>query len=278
MVLKRRLPADRTYEQLKNHYLVEKEIADRIKKASPAERREIYATMYDELFAKVPDHPRLTIRDTPELTLKSNRSKFSQLKNLIKRETVFAEFAPGDCKFSIFMCDHVKQVYAIDISDQSSQEDVKPDNFKLIIYNGYDLDEMNDNTIDVLYSDQLIEHFHQDETKPHFAIGCRILKEGGIYIFRTPHTRSGPVDISMYFSEEAEGFHLKEWTYSELYVLLKDVGFRKIRSYWFAKRIKIRLPNIYFKFIEKILQPFPKKYIRKISRLCIPDIICEAVK
>lgn len=278
MKLKRPLPKNRTYEQLKNHYLVEKEIAERIKKADPEQRKKIFATMYDELFEKVPDHSRLTIRDTASLTEKSNQSKYKLLSGLITPEIVFAEFAPGDCKFSLAISSKVKQVYGIDISDQKNPEDKEPENFKLIIYDGYNLSEIKEQSIDVLFSDQLIEHFHPDETKPHFELARKMLKQKGKYLFRTPHYQSGPYDISMYFSDEPEGFHLKEWTYTEIYKLLKDSGFRKVKSYWFAKNIKLRLPNIYFITIEFILSLFPKRKIRKISKLAMPCIACMAIK
>lgn len=108
MKLKKALPSNRTYDQVLNHYLVEKEIAQRIKEAKPEDRKKIYATMYDQLFEKVPDHPRLTVRDNIQLTQKSNNSKYSHIKNLIGPQTVFAEFAPGDGKFAAFMAKHVK--------------------------------------------------------------------------------------------------------------------------------------------------------------------------
>lgn len=60
MELLRPLPPHRTRKQVENHYLVEKAIAERLKAASREERRLIYSTTYDELFARVPDHPRLT--------------------------------------------------------------------------------------------------------------------------------------------------------------------------------------------------------------------------
>ena len=98
-----------------------------------------------------------------------------------------------------------------------------PRNFELIVYDGYEL-PIPDNTIDVVFSDQLIEHFHPDDTLFHFRLVRRILKPGGVYVFRTPHGFSGPHDISQYFCHSAKGFHLKEWTYVELSRLLHQVG------------------------------------------------------
>lgn len=64
MKLKHPPPPGRTEEQLRNHYLVEKSIAERLKRANREERKRIYREMYDELFRKVPDHPRLTRRSS----------------------------------------------------------------------------------------------------------------------------------------------------------------------------------------------------------------------
>jgi len=52
MKLKRRLPKDRTFEQIKNHYEVEKSIAGNLKSADREKRKTIYPVMYDELFAR----------------------------------------------------------------------------------------------------------------------------------------------------------------------------------------------------------------------------------
>ena len=78
---------------------------------------------------------------------------------------------------------------------------------------------IDEESLDIVFSDQLIEHFHPEETELHFRLVNRILKKGGKYIFRTPHALTGPHDISKYFCDEPEGFHLKEWTFSELNIV-----------------------------------------------------------
>ena len=82
MKLKRPLPSDRSFEQVKNHYIVEKAIAEKLKQANREERKFIYATMYNDLFKQVPDHSRLTRRASEELTFAANKSKFTLIKKL----------------------------------------------------------------------------------------------------------------------------------------------------------------------------------------------------
>jgi 2-polyprenyl-3-methyl-5-hydroxy-6-metoxy-1,4-benzoquinol methylase len=215
MDLRLKLPEGRTYQQVKNHYLVEKSIADRLKAASREERKLIYSGMYDELFQKVPDHPRLTVRSSEQLTRSENKNKLKLIKKLLNPDTVFLEFAPGDCRFAFETAKYVRKVYGVDISDQIGEVDKLPENFNLIIYDGYQLDGIEANSIDLIFSDQFIEHLHPDDTFLHFELAFSLLKPGGKYIFRTPHAFSGPYDVSMYFSDIPQGFHLKEWTYSE---------------------------------------------------------------
>jgi SAM-dependent methyltransferase len=278
MKLKHPLPPGRTYEQILNHYQVEKEIAARLMSASREERKKIYAGMYDELFAKVPDHSRLTRRQDEAETRRANRSKFALVRRFVNPSIIFAEFAPGDCRFVMEVAPKVRQAFGIDISDQRNPDDPTLPNFRLIIYDGYNLDEVHDESIDVLFSDQLVEHFHPEDTSLHFQVACRILKTGGRYIFRTPHLFAGPHDISKYFSDTPQGFHLKEWTYTELRPVLQQAGFTKISSHMLLKHRMVPVPFAYFAAWEKILDRLPHAKIRRLAGILIREIIIIAVK
>lgn len=278
MKLKYPLSDDRTYEQIKNHYEVEKAIAKRLKGAGREERKHIYSTMYDELFEKVPDHPRLAHRDDKRNIEGRSAKTFEIIEKFVDRNTIFAEFAPGDCNFAYFTAGKVKRVYAIDISKQSSGKREEPENFSLIIYNGYDLD-MPDQSVDIVFSDQLIEHLHPEDVEYHFDLVRRILRKGGKYIFRTPHAYFGPWDISRYFSDEPEGFHLKEWTYGNLERIISKRGYSDIYGYKkLGKRFKILRP-LYLKAMEKLLSALPMRLRRRASRPFLPmKLIIVAVK
>ncbi|UCF05454.1 MAG: class I SAM-dependent methyltransferase [bacterium] len=267
--MRRRLPHDRTYEQVKRHYEVEKAIAERLKSGSREVRERIYACMYDEVLAKVPDHPRLAARDDEGRIEEIGRRTHEIVEKYVNTDTVFAEFAPGDCSFAYYISRYVREVYAVDISKQSSGKYQEPSNFSLIIYNGYDLD-MADNSVDVAFSDQLIEHLHPEDVEHHFDLVKRILREGGIYIFRTPHAYFGPWDVSKYFSDTPEGFHLKEWTYSGLEKIIKKLHYSRVYGYKKIGKNFIIIRPLYFKIVEKLLSIFPMKLRRKVSRPLLP--------
>jgi len=280
--LKRKLPKNRTFEQIKRHYEVEKSIAEKLKRANREERKAIFPVMYDELFAKVADHPRLSKRENKEKVLAANRQKLQLVKKYLNDFTVFLEFGSGDCHFASEVCKHVKQVYAVDISDQRGKLFNAAHNFELIVYDGYNLD-LEDSSIDVVFSDQLIEHLFPGDIEGHFKLVKRILRDKGLYIFRSPHAFFGPQDISKYFSDEPEGFHLKEWTYSEIEKILKKLNFSSWHGLWRINRkmIKkyVKFPFCYFKTTEAVLKHLSKKPQRIISRGFLPvKMVMIAIK
>ena len=234
--------------------------------------------MYDELFSNVPDHPRLKetkITDTDSPTLLF-------LKEYLNDSSVYVEFGPGDCQFASTVCKYAKKVVAVDISDQRKEGSRFPSNFELIIYDGYDLN-MESGSVDVVFSDEFIEHLHPEDVEYHFQLVKRILHDEGLYIFRTPHAYFGPHDISKFFSDEPEGFHLKEWTHSEIEETLKKVNFTSWNGFWrinskLNKNYK-KIPFGYFKIAEAMLKGLPKKPQRKVSRLFLPlKVFMIAVK
>lgn len=279
---KRRLPKDRMFEQIKNHYEVEKSIAERLKNSAREERKAIFANMYDELFAKVTDHPRLKEKENNEKIQASNIQKLKLVKKFLNDLTVFVEFGPGNCNFSFEVSKYVKKVYAVDISDQRGRNYNIPTNFELVVYDGYNLN-LEDNSVDVAFSDQFIEHLHPEDAEYHFQLVKRILRNNGRYVFRSPHAFFGPHDISKYFSDEPQGFHLKEWTHSEIEKILKKVNFTSWHGYWRVnKQLNkkyAKIPFCYFKVAEVLLKNLPRKQQRFISRLFLPmKLYMTAVK
>lgn len=276
---RRSLPPGRSLEQVQNHYLVEKSIAERLKKSCLEERKLIYATMYQELFGKVPDHPRLTRRESADLTARANRSKLCLVGGFLDESSVFVEFASGDCRFAGRVAGRVGRAYGIDISDQRNSKDGFPENFELIVYDGYNLDEIENDSVDIVFSDHLIEHLHPEDARLHFALVRRILKTGGKYVFRTPHALTGPHDVSRYFSDEPECFHLKEWTYTEIKKMLEDLRYAEFHPRWRAKRINLRMPYGYFSMCERMLVRIPDRFSRRLAaKLLIPSLYGVAVK
>lgn len=272
------LPQNRSLEQVWNHYVVEKEIASRLKSANREQRREIYATMYDVLFEKVPDHSRLQIRDDPSRVARANRGKWDLIQSFIHEDQVFVEFAPGGCRFSFEVCQKVRKVIGIDISDQMGNPDSVPDNFELIVYDGFELD-MEPESVDLVFSDQLLEHLHPEDTRLHFELVYGMLRPSGKYVFRTPHRFSGPHDISAFFSEDKpEGFHLKEWTFGEFDQLLPELGFRSWKAYRLSRGRLIPIPLPALLFLEAMIGGLSRRKRVALARRFLQSVIMAVEK
>jgi SAM-dependent methyltransferase len=282
MKLKRSLPKDRTFEQIKKHYEVEKSIAAKLRQSNKEQRKAIYPVMYDELFSKVTDHPRLIVSKSKEKAETTDKEKLKLVKKFLNDSIVFIEFGPGDCYFAYEVCQYVKKAYAIDISDQRGKNRQAPANFELVVYDGYNLDIEN-GSADVVFSDQFIEHLHPEDALHHFQLVKRILRDQGVYVIRTPHAYFGPHDISRYFSDEPEGFHLKEWTHSEIQSMLNKLDFSSWHGYWRINnqinKTYIKIPFFYFNIVEAMLKNLAKKPRRYFSRIFLPiKIFMIAVK
>lgn len=224
----------RPLESIRRQYEVEKDLHGRLMNSTRAERTRLFAELYDELFRRVPDHPRLTRRDTEEYSRRAVAARMNILRPHLAGVQTFMEIAPGDCRLAYEMCRHVGKVIALDISDQSGGQHNAPANFHFETYDGYTL-KLPDNSVDLAFSYQFLEHVHPDDHEDHFRTVLRVLRPGGAYIFDTPHKFSGPHDASGLFAVEAEGMHLREWTYREMDALVRRVGFREAWTYRFGK-------------------------------------------
>ena len=272
--LKKPLPSDRSLEQVLNHYKVEKAIADKLKASTPEERQQLNNTMYQQLFAKVPDHPRLTRRTSEQQSETAINRKMHSVREFLDNSITFAEFGAGDCRFANEVAKQVKRSVGLDISDQRPANFPAQPNFKLITYDGHNLHEVEEGSIDFAFSDQLIEHLHLEDVKVHLGHAYRLLKSGGKYFIRTPHQLTGPHDVSQYFSDKPECFHLKEWTYHEIKKRLQEAGFSDISCYRYRKR----RPYVYFWLFEHALSWFPKSVIRRMAQYLIPSLDIMAIK
>ena len=260
-----RITDERTIEQIKEQYRIEKELADILRAAKSNERRKLYTSLYDEFFRRVSDHPGLKRKQTPELIYKHVNNQLKFLNKFLKNDITFLEVGPGDCSLAIEVAQKVRYVYAVDVSFEVAQKISFPNNFQLVISNGSNIPVSN-RSIDLAYSHQLMEHLHPDDADYQLKNIYEALLEGGIYICLTPNRFSGPHDISKYFDDIATGFHLKEYTISELTTKFKRAGFKKLKLYAGGRGIYIRFPLIMAIACEIILNSMPMFFRKTIAR------------
>lgn len=255
----------RTPEQIREHYEIEKELANRLRYASKQERRYLYSSLYDELYQRVPLHPQLTRKLLPVETTQAVNSQIKFLMPFLNKNSTFLEIGPGDCALSFEAAKFVKQVYAVDVSDEITKCSSIPGNFQLILSDGCSV-PIPSNSVNVAYSNQLMEHLHPDDAFEQLQHIYNVLIPGGAYICITPNRLSGPSDVSMDFDEIATGFHLKEYTTLELSNLFRKIGFSRVRVYIGVKVKYISLPVFTITLCEILLDKFPYALRKTIAR------------
>jgi len=255
-------------EQLREHYEIEKKLASRLRNASRQERGYLYASLYDELYRRVPSHPQLTRKSSPQEKASAVSKEIKFVKPFLGKDSKFLEVGPGDCSLAIEIAKFAKEVYVVEVSNEISKGLVQPKNFHFIPSDGCSI-KITKNSIDVAYSCQVMEHLHPEDALEQLRNIYDALTPGGVYICITPNRLNGPHDISQYFDTMATGFHLKEYTISELVELFKKAGFLKIRSLIYAKGMIIKSPVFPLILCEKFLSIFPHS-IGKIMANMLP--------
>jgi SAM-dependent methyltransferase len=257
----------RSPERLKEHYIIEKELASRLRNSNKHERAHLYSDLYDELFRRVPDHPQLTIK-ADSTKNKKVLPGLNLLRAFLNKESTYLEIGPGDCALAFEVAKIVKKVYAVDVSSEITKGLVCPDNFKLILSDGCSI-SVPSGSVDLAYSDQLMEHLHPEDAMEQLGNIYTALRPGGIYICVTPNRVSGPHDISMYFDDVATGFHMKEYTVFELAEIFRKAGFSKVKRFISFKGRTFVLPLFPADVMEKVLIGLPRITSRKLSKSLI---------
>lgn len=245
--------------QLRHHYDVEKALAARLRRASKAERRELYSSLYDELYRQVPFHPQLTRKKSAAQLEKYASRHLEILRGFLTPATTFLEIGPGDCSLAYLVCQEVKQVYAVDVSDEITKSASPPDNFHLFLSDGSSI-PVPEGSIDAAYSNSLIEHLHPDDVRDQVENIYTALAANGHYVCVTPNATLGPHDVSKHFDDVATGFHLKEYTISELKALLESVGFSNIRVLVGLKHRFFNLPAWPVIGFERLVAILPRRW------------------
>jgi SAM-dependent methyltransferase len=255
----------RSAEAIRRHYETEKTLVARLRGASREDRPSLYRAVYDDLFRLLPDHPQLVRKQSPERAHRKISAQLGLLGPYLRSDAVFLELGAGDCAFSLEIAKRVKQVFAVDVSEQITAGVQRPDNLTVVICDGCTI-PLPPNTVDAVYSNQLIEHVHPDDLVQQLESVRSVLRQNGTYLCVTPNRLNGPHDISKYFDDEATGLHIKEYTNAELQALFLAAGFSNCCAYAGVEGRYLRLPVSLPVAIETILQRLPISIRRSIAR------------
>jgi SAM-dependent methyltransferase len=249
----------RSASDLRAHYEIERELAARLRSADRGERRTLYRDAYNELFQRVGSHPQRHEDPT------GVAGQLRVLERYLRPESVFVEIGAGDCALALAVAERVRHVYAVEVSSEITEGVSGSDNCELILTDGLCL-PVPAGAATLAYSNQVFEHLHPDDGLDHLRQVYQALEPGGRYVCITPNRVTGPHDISMYFDDVASGFHLREYTATELASLMRNAGFDPVEAWTTRKGISLRLPWLIVRLTETLIGVLPHRVRREIGQ------------
>jgi SAM-dependent methyltransferase len=220
-------PSDDERRRFRRHFEIERELADRLRRASKDERKTLYGEVYDELFRRV---------ELPG-NAEAQRAQVGLLLQLVEPFLAdhgsFLEIGAGSGDLSLALAERLDRVWAVDAVDPRVDPLKAPESFTFV--SDADLeDAVPEGTVDLALSCHFVEHLHPDDLEDHLSVVHGKLAVGGSYVVVTPNRLYGPHDISKHFCDEPVGFHLREYTHLDLAAELENAGFDPV---WVIGRV-----------------------------------------
>ncbi len=249
-------------EQITKHYEHEKLLAQRLRSADAAARRSLYNEVYEDLYAFFRQNKQAYQSYTDPRA--HARLQMSYMEHLLHPDMSYLEIGPGEGYLACMVAQRVKTAYLVDVADIIAQHPDCPANTVFVRTDGVSID-VPPASIDLAYSNQMMEHLHPDDGLEQMRQVYRALKPGGVYICVTPHRYNGPHDISRYFDAYPTGLHLKEYTSTEVMHLMRLVGFQQVRAYAGGKGRYVLIPMLPVIIVEQMIGLLDRSTQRKVA-------------
>lgn len=137
-----------------------------------------------------------------------------------------------------------------------------------------DLKNIEDESIDIFYADNVFEHLIPDEFPMIMEVLKRKLKKNALLFLFIPNRLAGPGDVSRFYlnvGERAQGFHFMELSYTEVIRALSEYNIVPYRNIFYGREKLITVKsNKFWNTIKEILDfcinilprnEFRKKYV-----------------
>jgi len=264
-MMKRFADDDRSEEQIREHYELEKKLATRLRNSTREERRLLYSEVYEELYSTLTHHPRHRLSQSPQQVAAHVKSQMVILQPFLKGGMTVLEVGPGACRTLSAVASQVSRAIGVEVAASTTSREGFPSNLELLEFDGTKL-PLPDASVDLAYSMAVMEHLHPDDAIEQLRSIARVLKAGGLYVLYTPHRYRGPGDVSKYFDDVATGFHLKEWTCRELKSAMEQAGFTDVSEIVPFKGRTVLVPMGWVVVPELVIGMFPAAQRRRIAQ------------
>ena len=178
---------DPTPAEIREWYEIERELSDRLRHArSREERQPLYGEVYGELAERVPYHPLVLRRDDAAAVAAASAPQVRLLRSFATPQTRFCEIGAGDAGVARGLAPFVSASLAVDVTDSMLSGAAAEGNFEFRTFDGLDTG-LPPESIDLAYSNDVVEHLHTDDMLEQTRNVARILRPGGKYICVTPN-------------------------------------------------------------------------------------------
>lgn len=276
---------DATEEQRRKQFELEQLARREILASTPDNRAEVTRKAYDRLYQGAPWH--VDLRATPESRAARTRRQATLLTRHVARAGQVLELGCGSGELLTYLAERFPRVSftGIDISVAKLQSGESSALGNLEFQAGDCVEPVKPpHMYDLVISSQVLEHFHPQDVPRHLRAVCQLLRPGGVFELDTPNRSTGPHDISVFFTGEASGTHLKEWTVAELSAALRAAGFASVstdvpivahlRRFLPIPGDALLMPSGVKVMLERLLRQIPLRRARKAAfRLARMDTI-----
>ncbi len=217
--------------EARQHYDLERRLADRLRAANKTQRQSLYWDVYDELYAGLGGMGllhRVQQNSSRQLTLLREI-----LDPLLAEANSFVEFGSGDGALRVAIAEshpHLMRVTAIDACTIPAGSMPQKQAVVTYLAPAETRSEIGSSNVDLAFSCHFVEHLHPEDLNDHFLEVRRVLKPAGRYLLITPNILLGPHDVSREFDAVATGLHLQEYGYRSLAASMRRAGFHKVEA------------------------------------------------
>jgi SAM-dependent methyltransferase len=228
-----------TEDMIRAHWNLERRVARALRASTPASRARVFEEGYGQLFGQLE-----WLNAVHESGVRPNPD-FPLWSSLIGGACTVYEVGSGNGRLLLYLAEHGHRCRGTEITPQRG-EALAPANPGVSwgVSDGVHLAQFEPpDSVDVVISNQVVEHLHPDDVSSHLAGALAILRPGGRYILTTPHAAFGPSDVSAIFGcTVSQGTHLREYPWSELVRLSRTAGFVDAQAVLILPRLLRRGP------------------------------------
>ena len=243
--------AEITEDMILRHWQLERRLAIELLKSTPENRWQVFERCYSMLYSELEWLNQFLDVDTKQPPTQLHKEWMDLIGKPPKK---VYEIGSGKGELISHLASHGFECKGTEITLERGQKYAcARRNLSWGISDGVHLERFEEpDSYDAVISDQLIEHLHPDDLTHHFKGVWYILRDGGKYVFRTPHAYVGPSDISRVLNcDKPIGMHLKEYTFGEVKGLLKQA--------------------------EKLISRFPRRIRRRVTWLFVAILFCPSI-